>query len=1293
MTPMNARRVRAAVAALLGLFVLLVCQAAQAEAWVQLTGPVQTVYTAPATYQFQINTGVIGTGHKAEYLTDIKLSRNGTAVSRIAAGTHTENGISAGIYDYQLTAVAIRNVDGDEFRRQVKSQVVRITVEAPPAPFDGAEYVSSNLRVSADRGTPFSGTVTFRNTGNTTWRAADGHRLAQAQGDLLDFGVSDIPVPYDVAPGGTVGFTVNAVAPNENGEHGIQWQMNRNGVRFGTTGPAGIFTVTGRLNRGVMYSQEVPTTMEAGRSYKVTLRFVNSGNTTWSASNGYALGSWNPENNSRWGVARVPMPNNVLPQGPAIFEFNVVAPSLPGVYGFQWRLLEENVEWFGGESTNVQVTVTGPPSRIVGNIDAVTSSGEINGWACSTGISAPIDVHVYGGGPFGVGTILATGKADQSSEPAVATACGAAGNHRFSIPLSNEVRRQRAGQSIHVHGISPVGQPNSTIAGSGSFVVPAAPTGSLSVSPASCQIPAGATTCNVRLAWSATDPRAEVRSGAGALIGTGASGALDVGVGLGNAEFVLSVVGDVLARASASGRNAPIAPGNPDNPVPTVTRRYVYDENLRLCKVIEPETGSTVFGYDQAGNIAWSAGGLDLPSPTSCDRGDPKIDPRRVERAYDANNRLLSVVYPDGLGDQTLTYSAAGEVESETVFNQGRVAVVTARSYNSLGSVVSQSRIVGSGQPRTLVFGYNSTGQHVRTDYPDGYSVHQSLNGLGEAVRLQDGAGGVLVSNVTHSPSGKIALLTYGNGIQRSVEENARQVTSRVFEPGVVDLRYSYDPSGNIAQIVDGVRGEPGRISLGYDRLDRLTQASAPAFGGSGNYTFGYDTVDNIVSMRLPGARERTFHYDSRNRLELLRDENTSGVEAFTYDAAGNLSLKNGKQLLFDIGAQLRSVDGGEDYFYDGAGLRVRASGVAERTWQHLVGGELIESTTGDETSDYIYLGSQLVAIRSSTPTGVKLTYLHHDALNNLVATSDAAGTVLARHLWSPYGEPDSPPDPNVPGFSGHLGDVDTGFIYMGRRYYDPMLARFISPDPLAASTSGGPNLNRYRYANNNPFGFSDPTGACDQVTGSRVCNSGGFAGDRVETTQYAAGSIPVYDPNAAAPAPREAATGLDAIAAAFTERNWFVGQGSLTDFDAVSEGIVVPLMNSPGGAPVVGGVKVASFVLVAVRVEETGRGFANLSRAGAFGLGSYTALRRAVGKGSSLQVHHLIEKRFADVLGVKKGEMLSVVVTKAEHQVFTNQWRAAFPYGREAPTQQQILQTAKKIYQNHTAILDALGL
>ena len=357
------------------------------------------------------------------------------------------------------------------------------------------------------------------------------------------------------------------------------------------------------------------------------------------------------------------------------------------------------------------------------------------------------------------------------------------------------------------------------------------------------------------------------------------------------------------------------------------------------------------------------------------------------------------------------------------------------------------------------------------------------------------------------------------------------------------------------------------------------------------------------------------------------------------------------------------------------------------------MGGELIESTQGGETSDYIYLGKRLLAIRTSSATGATLTYLHHDALNTLVATSRANGEVLTRHFWSPYGEADAAPAAKIPGYSGHLADPDTGLVYMGRRYYDPQLARFISPDPLAASTSGGPNFNRYRYASNNPFRFSDPTGACDQATGSHMCNGSWFAGANLTgAPSPTPGGVPQHDPNAPAPAEIVKATGLGAIEEYFSERNFFIGQGSLTDFDAVSEAIVVPLMNSPTGSTAAGGLKLAS-IMVVLRGGNAARGFGNLSRAGEFGIASYNSLKRMVGTGSGLQVHHLIEKRFAGVMQVKEGEMLSVVVTRTEHQVFTNQWRSMFPYGRPPPSQAQIMDAARSIYANHPAILKSLGL
>jgi hypothetical protein len=47
----------------------------------------------------------------------------------------------------------------------------------------------------------------------------------------------------------------------------------------------------------------------------------------------------------------------------------------------------------------------------------------------------------------------------------------------------------------------------------------------------------------------------------------------------------------------------------------------------------------------------------------------------------------------------------------------------------------------------------------------------------------------------------------------------------------------------------------------------------------------------------------------------------------------------------------------------------------------------------------------------------------------------------------------------------------------MGGRVYDPVLARFLSPDPFVQAPEYGQNYNRYSYAYNNPLKYTDPDG------------------------------------------------------------------------------------------------------------------------------------------------------------------------------------------------------------------------
>jgi RHS repeat-associated protein len=57
------------------------------------------------------------------------------------------------------------------------------------------------------------------------------------------------------------------------------------------------------------------------------------------------------------------------------------------------------------------------------------------------------------------------------------------------------------------------------------------------------------------------------------------------------------------------------------------------------------------------------------------------------------------------------------------------------------------------------------------------------------------------------------------------------------------------------------------------------------------------------------------------------------------------------------------------------------------------------------------------------------------------------------------------------------------------QRYYDPIIGRFLSVDPVSASDNGA-NFNRYWYANNNPYKFTDADGRLACMAGS-LCIQG----------------------------------------------------------------------------------------------------------------------------------------------------------------------------------------------------------
>ncbi|HEY4093793.1 MAG TPA: hypothetical protein VGN46_19990 [Luteibacter sp.] len=142
-------------------------------------------------------------------------------------------------------------------------------------------------------------------------------------------------------------------------------------------------------------------------------------------------------------------------------------------------------------------------SKVIGNIDGLSSdNNSLLGWACSTGLPQSIDVHLYVGGPAGTGTGLSATTANLASEAGVQQACHGTGTaYRFAIPLTEANKVTYYGQSLFVHGISPVGAANDLINGSGSFAMPRSANAPPAPAPASAT--PNADKSAVTVAWTA----------------------------------------------------------------------------------------------------------------------------------------------------------------------------------------------------------------------------------------------------------------------------------------------------------------------------------------------------------------------------------------------------------------------------------------------------------------------------------------------------------------------------------------------------------------------------------------------------------------------------------------------------------------------------------------------------------------------------------------------------------------------------------------------------------------------
>lgn len=831
-----------------------------------------------------------------------------------------------------------------------------------------------------------------------------------------------------------------------------------------------------------------------GQTMPMSVQMRNTGTTTWSSANAYSLGSKSPQDNWNWGMGRVALPHDVAPGQTVTFNFTLTAPTVagPGNIDVQWQMVQDGVQWFGQTTSKASIDVRPMP---VGSISAQPNPCELLRGATTCGTTL-----TWSANTTNANTQL--WRSDLNGNGATRIMTSESGTLSFADISAAGSRFQVIGYDQVIASIDVVGRPP-----------PQVVTGNVD----------GLTADGAALlGWACATTRdspIDVHLYVGGP--AGADGATFVGAytanqaseaqiatackaGGANYRFAIPISAELRSlhegrliyvhgiSPTGSGNLAISSSGRYRVPSPLVStprphaRRYVYDQHQQLCKIVEPETGATVMGYDGAGNLAWSAAGVSLPAIDRCDLGEATASGRVVNRTYDARNRLKTLSFPDGRGNQAWEYTPDGLPSKITTYNDpGNVAPVeNTYSYNKRRLIIGESVAQPGWYQWDVGYGYDRHGHLASHVYPDRLAVTYEPNALGQPTRVSS-VGGVYASEVSYYPNGGIQRFVYGNGVTHTMTQNVRQLPQRSADAGIIDFENVYDGNGNVAAIYDRIRGDHYSRGMEYDGLDRLKAAGSCSFGGDCWHRFTYDAQDNLQSWRLPGVKDyAAYLYDEHSHLTNIRNSDNQTIVGLGYDEQGNLRNKNGQAYVFDYGNRLREATGKERYRYDGQGRRVLSAPVdssPHSLFQYTQSGQLFYEEDGNKNLaiNNIYLQGSLLATREiqRLDGGQSIRYQHTDGLGSPVAVSNESGQVIERAEYEPYGAVVGDPNYSGIGYAGHVMDGQTGLLQMQQRYYDPSLGMFLSTDPVSVDKSTAWNFCRYCYAANNPYKFTDPDG------------------------------------------------------------------------------------------------------------------------------------------------------------------------------------------------------------------------
>ncbi|WP_253774350.1 RHS repeat-associated core domain-containing protein [Goodfellowiella coeruleoviolacea] len=511
--------------------------------------------------------------------------------------------------------------------------------------------------------------------------------------------------------------------------------------------------------------------------------------------------------------------------------------------------------------------------------------------------------------------------------------------------------------------------------------------------------------------------------------------------------------------------------------------RYTYDPAGNLISEQDFDGRLVRYAYDAAGQLIARTNAAGQTVRYARDARGRVVarsqDGVTARLAYDGVGRLVRATTPDA--DLTITYDAAGRVLAEAV--NGRVL---ASRYDALGRRISRRTPSGAlsawehdpaGRPtalhtagRTIRFAYDAAGHEVERRVGDGVLLAQQwdeadrLRAQTLVATLDSGTPAVLQRrSYRYRPDGRLVAVDDQLTGERAYDLDQVGRVTAVRGPHGTES-YGYDPAGNVVRAA-WHRGPDGQGPREY-RGTLVTRA--------GNVRYGYDAEGRLVLREItgPGGRVSRWRYEWDAEDRLVRAHTPDGaVWRYGYDALGR---RVWKQRLAADGAVVERID----FTWDGTRLAEQVrNGSAAVVWDWEPGTHRAISQTQRSATGQAWVDRRFQAIVTDlvgTPTelvGADGTLDWHQDTTLWGGAPNPAGTPLR--------------------FPGQYHDDETGLYYNVHRYYDPLVGRYASPDPLGLA----PSANARAYVVN-PTAATDPVGLMP-VPCQDLNNQGHYPGDK----------------------------------------------------------------------------------------------------------------------------------------------------------------------------------------------------